>query len=290
MTIGLFVAAVLVLLAVPAQAGESRFDDVRLIVGRGWKGSFDDEKGALISDSQTKRLRFDVGGRTLVDVRFEQLTAARYEQAQYPKRWFGRSWHYLTLHYIRDTGEPAFDVLLLPAASADHLLSALERDTDIRIERGPAATSFLGLPVHVAIGNRVEVTRESGARVRGTVSQLSASFVDLGPSGRFDAASIREIRVRDGVWEGVAIGTAASMIPALFVTLSECLNDPCSGLGMLSFRGWSVVAAGAIIGAAVDGGSTRHAYRRTDRRSAFGVQWSPVIGNNQAGMLVSLQF
>lgn len=283
-------AAVLVLLAIPVHAEESRFADVRLIVGRDWNGGFDEANGALILDNGAQRLRFEAGGRSLLDVRFDQLRAARYEQSKYPPRSFRRSGFYLTLHYIRDTGDSGFEVLRLPGGAAADLLSVFERDTDISIERGPAATSFLGLPVHLALGSRIEVTSESGVRVRGRVVRLSDSSLDLGASGWFDVASVREIKVRDRLWEGVAMGTVASVVPAAFLSFGECINDPCSGFWVLSSHGWAVVAAGAIVGAAIDAGRTRHAYRRLDRRNSSGVQWSPVVGNNQRGVLVSLQF
>jgi hypothetical protein len=280
---------VLVLLAVPVHAEESRFADVRLIVGRGWNGGVDEARGTLISDTQAKRLRFEVGGRSLFDVPFDRLRAGRYEQSRYPPRSFRRSGHYLTLHYIRDTGEPAFDVFRLPGGAAVDL-TAFERDTGISIERGPAATSFLGLPVHLAVGTRVQVTNDAGARVQGKVVHLSSSSIDLGAPGRFDVASVRQIDVRDGVWEGVAMGAVASLIPALFVTLGECLHDACSGFGMLSSQGWAVVGAGAVVGAAIDAGHTRRAYRRTDQQYSSRVQWRPVIGNHQRGVQVALQF
>jgi hypothetical protein len=283
-------AAVLVLLAVPAHGEESRFADVRLVVGRDWKGGVDEARGTLISDTQARRLRFEVGGRSMFDVPFDRLRAGRYEQSRYPPRSFRRSGHYLTLHYVRDTGEHAFDVFRLPGGAVADLLALFERDTGMSIERGPAATSFLGLPVHLAVGSRVQVTDEAGARVRGTVVQLSSSSLDLGASGRFDAASVRQIDVKDRVWEGVAAGTVAALVPALFVTLAECVNDACSGFGMLSSHGWAVVAAGAAAGAALDARNTRQAYRRTDRRNASRVQWRPVIGSYQRGVLMSLRF
>jgi hypothetical protein len=283
-------AVMLVLLAVPVHAEESRFTDVRLVVGRGWNGGFDEAKGVLISDSQAKRLRFDVDGRSMLDVRFDQLRAARYEQSKYPPRSFRRSGLYLTVHYVRDTGDPAFEVLRLPGGAAADLLAVFERDTDIRIERGPAATSFLGLPVHLAVGNRVEVTGESGARVRGTVVQLSASSLDLGAAGRFDVESVRRINVRDGLWEGIAAGAVASLLPAAFVSFAACINEACSGFWILPFRGWAVVGAGAVAGAAIDAGKTRLAYRRTDQRNAPRVEWTPLIGNTRRGVQLSVQF
>lgn len=149
-------AVVLVLLAVPVHAAESRFADVRLIVGRDWNGGFDEARGELISDTQAKRLRFEVSGRSLFDVPFDRLRAGRYEESKYPPRSFRRSGHYLALHYVRHTGEPAFDVFRLPGDQAVDLLAVFERDTGISIERGPAATSFLGLPVHLAVGTRVQ--------------------------------------------------------------------------------------------------------------------------------------
>ena len=282
--------AVLVLLAVPAHAEEPRFADVRLIVGRGWNGGVDEAGGVLIFDTQAKRLRFEAGGRSLFDVPFDQLRAGRYEQSGYPPRSFRRSGHYLTLHYVRQTGEHAFEVFRLPGGAVAVLLTVFERDTGMSVERGPAATSFLGLPVHLAVGARVDVTRESGARVRGTVVHLSSSFLDLGPSGRLDAASVRQIDVRDGVWEGVAAGAVAALAPALFVTLADCVNDPCSAFGMLSSQGWAVVAAGAAAGAALDARNMRRAFRRTDQRNASRVQWRPVIGTSQRGVLMSLRF
>jgi hypothetical protein len=283
-------AVVLVLLAVPAHAEESRFADVRLIEGRDWNGGVDEAGGTLISDTQAKRLRFEATGRSPFDVRFDQLRAGRYEQSRYPPRSFRRSGHYLTLHYVRDTGEHAFGVFRLPGGAVADLLAVFERDTGMSIERGPAATSFLGLPVHLAVGTRVQVTDHAGARVRGTVVRLSSSSVDLGASGRFDVASVRQIDVRDGVWEGVAAGTVAALLPALFVTLADCVNDACSGFGMLSSRGWAVVGAGAAAGAALDAGNRRQAYRRTDQRNSSRVEWRPMIGNSQKGVLVSLQF
>jgi hypothetical protein len=153
---------VLVLLAVPVHAAESRFGDVRLIVGRDWNGGFDEASGELISDIQAKRLRFEVSGRSLFDVPFDRLRAGRYEESKYPPRSFRRSGHYLALHYVRHTGEPAFDVFRLPGDQAVDLLAVFERDAGLSIERGPAATSFLGLPVHLAVGSRVQLTGDAG--------------------------------------------------------------------------------------------------------------------------------
>ena len=42
------------------------------------------------------------------------------------------------------------------------LLAVFERDAGLSIERGPAATSFLGLPVHLAVGSRVQLTGDAG--------------------------------------------------------------------------------------------------------------------------------
>jgi hypothetical protein len=135
-------AAVLVLLASPVHAEDSRFADVRLIAGRDWNGGIDEAGGVLISDPQMKRLRFEVSGRSLVELPFDRIRAGRYERSQYPPRSFRRSGHYLTLHYARDTGEPAFEVFRLPGGAVADLLAVFERDTGMSIERGPAATSF----------------------------------------------------------------------------------------------------------------------------------------------------
>jgi hypothetical protein len=88
---------------------------------------------------------------------------------------------------------------------------------------------------------------------------------------------------------GSAAGTVAALLPAMFVTFADCL-DECSRFGMLSARGWVIIGAGAAVGAALDAGKTRQAYRRTNQRDSSHVQWQPVIGNQRKGVLVSLQF
>jgi hypothetical protein len=119
---------------------------------------------------------------------------------------------------------------------------------------------------------------------------LSASSLDLGGAGRFDVASVRRIDARDRVWNGIAAGAVASLLPAAFVSFADCLNDACSGFWILPYRGWAVVAAGAAVGAAIDAGKTRLAYRRTDQRNASRVEWTPVIGNTRRGVQLSVQF
>jgi hypothetical protein len=130
--------AMLVLLVLPAEAAESRFSDVRLMVSRHgisfirYEG-FDERRGVLVSDTAARRLRFEADGRLLFDVPFDRLSAGRCEQSKYPPRSFRRSGHYLTLHYVRETGEPAFGVFRLPGAAVVDLLAAFERDTGMSI-------------------------------------------------------------------------------------------------------------------------------------------------------------
>jgi hypothetical protein len=52
------------------------------------------------------------------------------------------------------------------------------------------------------------------------------------------------------------------IVPAVFVTFADCVNDRCSGFGMFSLHGWAVIGAGAGAGVAIDATRMRAVYRR----------------------------
>ena len=108
--VGLSMVVLLALLPAPALHAESRFDDVRWIVGRHGQAlfrneGFDDVEGVLTSDAAGQRLRFEAARRSSFDVSFDRLTALHYEESTYPSRVFRRSGLYLTIHYTSATGE-----------------------------------------------------------------------------------------------------------------------------------------------------------------------------------------
>lgn len=276
--------------ATPA-VGQSRFEDVRLIVDRhdesflsGQNKGFDDERGVLTSDVPARQLRFETSGRVLLEVPFDRLSSLHYEEAKYPARF--RVAPYLTIHYLRDAGEPGFAILRLSKDSAPRLLKTLESDTGLPVDRTPPMTSFLGLPIHLTPGYPVYVTDSTGRRIKGEIAGLSQSAIDLGKLGRFEAASVRRIDVIDDVWNGALLGAFLIGYPLALVHLDrtwEC--DDCSVLP--SVGGYAI---GAVVGALIDRRVNRLAYRAPEPRASPRVAWRPVFDNNRKGLHLALRF
>jgi hypothetical protein len=251
-------------------------------------------KGVLTSDAQARQPRFESASGTLFEVSFDQLTALHYEESLFPPfRGFGRSRSYLTIHYTTASGDPGFEILRLSKDPAPDLLAALERDTGLSVDRGPATASFLGLPIHTAIGDTVYVTDDAGHRGKGTVRRLSPSSIELQPSGRFEAASVQKVEVSDPTGDGAARGAVLGGLLSLAAELFGCLlivnEDHPLCQEPLLFGAIGVVG-GAILGRAADAHTLRAAYIRTRPSQSRGVQWTPVLGPNKKGIRVSLHF
>lgn len=273
------------LLGATSAVGQSRFEDVRLIVDR-LNERFDDEKGVLTSDVSARQLRFETSGRVLLEVPFDRLLSLHYEESKYPVRFFGRVGPYLTIHHLRDAGEPAFAILRLSKDSAPGLLKTLESDTGLPVDRTPPTTSFLGLPIHLTPGYPVYVTNSTGRRIKGEIAGLSQSAIDLGKLGRFEAASVRRIEVIDPVWDGAVLGAILLGYPLALVHVDRTYNcDDCSDL-----PGLGGYAIGAVVGALIDRRVNRVAYRAPESRASPRVAWGPVFDNNRKGLHLSLRF
>ena len=274
---------------------QARFDDIRFIVKRNAPGGFrgeglQDVRAVLTLDVAEKRLRVESGDRPLLEVPFERLTGLHYEESRYPKRSFRRSSPFLTIHYTNVAGDSAVEILKLSRDSAAAVLQAIERDTGLSVERAATTTSFLGLPIHLAPGHVVYLTDGKGQRTEGRVTGVSATWIELGPSGRFDAATVHGIQVKDSIGNGVFYGMLYSLVPAGLLSMDQC-QESCSALGALSAGGWGVVAAGGVVGALIDRAVMRRAFRRAGSGTSAQLQLLPAAGgNHRAVVQVTLRF
>lgn len=265
--------------------GQTRFDDIRLIVDA-TEGSVELDRVVLISDARTRRLRIeDRDGKVRLDASFDQLRNLHFEESRFPRR-FARSLPYLTIHYVRASGDPAFAVFRLPGDAVGPLLDTLERDTGLRVDRSAPAASFLGLPLYLTPGYPVEVRDSTGRKIRGQVTALSDTMIELGTAGRFDAASINRIDVidpiRSGAYGGAPFGILLGIV--FWATIPDC-EDMCGELPSLA----GGIAIGAVTGALIDAKTRRSAYRRPEGQSPR-VEWGPLIDSKRKGVHVSLRF
>lgn len=269
---------------------ESRFSGSRLVVGKHGptlfhNDRFDDVEGVFVSDAEARRLRFEADGRVLFEAAYDQLTGLHYEESKYPSG-PRRSRFYVAVHYSNTAGESDFAIVRLAQGAAPDVLAALERDTGLRIDRGPATTSFLGLPIHMALGDAVNITDDSGRRTKGRVTRLSVSSVELQPSRRFEPATIRKIEVRDPIWNGAFEGAAVFGLPFFHVMWNRSYCDSCSILPSFT----AGLAVGAVVGALIDASLSRDAYRRSDRSASYRVQWAGGLTESGKGAQVSIHF
>lgn len=288
-------AAVLALVSLlPASSlhAESRFENVRLIIGTHGRmlfraEGFHDVGGVLTSDAAARQLRFESADGTMRQLPFDRLISVHYEESKYPEVLFGRSRSYLTIHYLNIASESHFEIFRLPKEIASDLLVTVERDAGITIDRGPPTSSFLGLPVHIAVGATVFVTDDAGRRTKGVVTRFSESSIELQASGRFDRGSVRRIDVSDRIWNGVVIGVLLAFIPAAVIG-TGCAqapdDDPCGS----TFVG--VLAAGGLAGGLIDGGRLRSAYDRGQQNESRRPVWRPSLAANRKSIRLTFGF
>lgn len=273
-------------------AGAARFDDVRFVVGRHGPRLFrgeglDDVRAVLVIDTQGRELRVEADNRTLLALPFGRITGLHYEESKYPKRFLSRSTPFLAIQH--DAAADGVSLLRLSTESTPRILEAIERATGIRVDRGATTTSFAGLAIHLARDHVVELTDTNGSRSRGTVVTLSASSIDLGPAGRFDAASVRTIRVVDTLWDGVGSGISYMLLPAGVVSMNQCVES-CTSFGLLTPAGWTVLAAGGVLGAVIDRSRMRVAFRRPEPSAPDAVEWRLEIGGGANSVRLAFRF
>jgi len=286
------IAATGMLLAAASAAAQSRFDDVRLVTVRHRQGlrkaRFDEAKGALTSDTQQRRLRFEGESGRALDLPFDRLVALHSESSGYPQRIFRRSSPYLVIHYSDPAGAPMFAIFRLPRGAARELLATIERDTGRVVEQTPATDSFLGLPIHVFDGDTVVISRTDGPETKGRFRGFGPDSLAV-DAGTFEAASIRQVRVTDSIADGAVFGGLIAVLPAGLVSLNQCLSS-CTVWYPFTPAGWGVIAGGIAIGAGLDASLLRTAYRRGPGGRSARSRWAPVITGSAHTLRVSWRF
>jgi hypothetical protein len=290
-------AALLLFVLVPRAHAELRLAEVHMVVGHHGsmlffrREGFDVVEGVLIADTTAKRLRFEAKGRSAFDVSFDRFGAVRDEESGFPRRAFEGPGRYLVVHYDLNGDDPAVAIFRLPSITRRQaigtFLAALERDSGIHIERGPAATSFAGLPIHLSVGKKVRLTDRAGTTVKGRVSHVGLSSLDLGKAGRFDAAAVEQIEVSDPLWNGAIFGYLIGGVAATAVVFATCFECTFKQQDVI---GYGFIAAGVAAGVAIDLNAMRKAYHRSNQNDAPRVEWQPIVGRIRQGMQVSVRF
>jgi hypothetical protein len=286
------IAATGVFLAATPATAQSRFDDVRLVTARHRQGfrkaRFDEARGALISDAQQRRLRFEGESGRALDLPFDRLVALHSESSGYPQRIFRRSGLYLVVHYSDPRDTPLFAIFRLSVDTAEALFATIERDTGRVVDQTRATESFLGLPIHVLDGDSVVINRKDGPEIRGRFRSVAPDSLEVN-AGTFEATSIRQIRVTDSIAEGVVFGGLIAALPAGLLSLNQCVSN-CTLWYPFTPGGWGVIAGGIAIGAAIDAATLRTAYRSAPVERSARSRWAPVITGSAHTLRVSWRF
>ena len=187
---------------------------------------------------------------------YEQVRGLRYEESKYPPRFLRRSNYFLTIHHASAESQGSYQILRLSRDTARVVLAALERDTGL-IDRRSTKASFLGLPVHVAVGDAIYLTDATGRTKKGRITHLSASSIEMEPAYQFDAEVVRRIELSDPVWDGALFGALFGWGGALYA------RGPCLTGGIAcgpADHPNLMLAAGAIVGWGIDTLVRRRAY------------------------------
>ena len=289
------VGALVLLLAqgTPGRAQE-RFNDVSLVVAKKThrplaRDSFQTRSGELTLDAAARELRFEADGRVFLSVSYDRLTTAHYETTKYPPRAFRRVNHLLAISYAGVHSQPESSILQLTKDNWPAVLVALERDTGLRVEQSPSTASPAGLPIHLSVGDSVHVVRDSGPDVEDTVTAVWSMGLRLASTSPLDLSDIRQIRVKDSVWDGALLGAAGGLIPAALLTGSSCFES-CSTIGGLTPGGWTVIALGFAAGAGIDAAIMRVAFRRAGLAPARGIVIAPTMTGAERSLRMSIRF
>jgi len=280
-------------LAASAVQAQTRFEGVRLVVGRHGltmvkNPGLNHVEGTLTIDAQAGRLLFEAPGEPSREIAIVAIDALHYEESSFPRRIFGRRTPYVAVHYTNASGEPDFAVFRLPGESSAEILASLESATGQAVDRTETTTSFAGLPIHAGVGDLVYVTDQNGQRTKGRVTGVNLSSIDLAPGGSFEAAAVRQVDVGDPIWGGVLAGAGLGFLAGALVT-ANCSNS-CTSSGFLSPGGWGMVALGGLTGGLVDAATKRHAYRRPAGSRSLSVEWSPQLSGDAKGLWVTFRF
>lgn len=142
------------------------------------------------------------------------------------------------------------------------------------------------------LGDTIFVTDESGRQTRGRLVDVFPSYLVVSTPERrtFEHDSIREIRRPDGLWNGLAIGVAAGLLPGAFLGHLSCEDSDTCTSGPIS--GALVMGGiGAAIGVGIDELVRRPGrviYAATPRAQRITV--APVMAPGRQGIQVGIRF
>lgn len=158
-----------------------------------------------------------------------------------------------------------------------------------------AASSFGELAAHLKPGKTVHVTDETGRKVKGKMTALSLSSLEVLVDGKkeiFAESRVREITERRrytgaGAATGGSAGAIAGVLFGVFVgpRCSCTVQAVAIGLGLFGGAG---AGAGAAIGAARSYESV--VYRSPGPRPAARVGLSPFVSKHGTGLAASVRF
>jgi hypothetical protein len=158
-----------------------------------------------------------------------------------------------------------------------------------------AASSFGELAAKLKPGKTVHVTDEAGRKVKGKMTDLSPSSLDLLVDGKketFAENSVREItQQRRSAGAGAATGGSAGAIAGVLFGVFVGPRCSCTGeaiaLGVGLFGG-----AGAGVGAAIGAARTHESvvYRSARPGTAARFGLSPFVSKHGTGLAASVRF
>lgn len=266
--------------------------------------------GTFASDAGHAELTFRSDGAMPITIPFTSITALHYEEGKYPKRSFWRSNYFIVIHYARDDGAPATETMhFVSRVDALAAVAAITRDTGIDADRVPAPRSLLGIPAHAGLGASVVVTDASGAKLKGRISGLSPTGVEVvGRSGRewrFDQTNLRRLRWQYAPAHAAKVGFVAGAAFGVFSTwlvagLGGCYEegaDDCHVARYMAINAVSVGGVSAAVATAVGAmryplNGTYDVYRAapvtSERRSGLTVR--PKVTGGGTGVTISVGF
>ena len=108
----------------------------------------------------------------------------------------------------------------------------------------------------VEVGEKVRVLRVDGSEVRGELSAINPTTLAVEVNDRvvrIDAADVREVAVKDGVYNGILIGMGAGLAAGLVAGQIATSPDDGNLRGMaIMFAGAAGLGVGIGLGAAID--------------------------------------
>lgn len=283
--------------------------DVRQVTPKG-PGRLEKTTGTFACDAERGQLTFHGDGARPLAIPFASITAVHYEESKYPKRSFWRSNYFIVIHYAKEDGAPATATMhFISRDDALAAVAAVRRDTGVALDRVPAPRSLLGIPAHAGIGASVVVTDASGGKLKGRISGLSPSAVEVvGRSGRewrFDQTNLRRIRwqyapahaAKVGFVSGAAFGVFATWLAA---GLGGCYEEGAENCHVARYMAINAVTIGGVTAAVGTGiGAIRYplnggydVYRAapglSERRSGLTVR--PRVTASSTGVTVAVGF